>query len=131
MDREDEKDRFDGTGGTASTKSVQEHPAEDRPVREKKECDMSNRPEKYDTMSVDGTPVFHPTDDSKVPGRIIERKSVKMAVAYHSVISTVKLHGMSCWDYLGKFFKKTVQTSEKKTCFQFFKCSLSYANIFN
>lgn len=94
MDCEDEKDRFDGTGETASTKSVQEHPAEDCPVKEKKECDMSNRPEKYDTMSVDGTPVFHPTDDSKVPGRIIERKSVKMAVAYHSVISTVKLRGM-------------------------------------
>ena len=28
-----------------------------------------------------------------------------MAVAYHSVISTVKLHGMSCWRYLGEFFK--------------------------
>ena len=54
-----------------------------------------------------------------------------MAVAYHSVISTVKLHGMSCWRYLGEFFKKTVQTSEKKTCFQFSECSLSYAKIFN
>ena len=78
VDREDEKDRFDGTGGTASAKSVQEHPAEVRPVKEKKERDMSNRPEKYATMSVDGAPVFHPTDDSKVPGRIIERKSVKV-----------------------------------------------------
>ena len=56
---------------------------------------------------------------------------VEMAVAYHSVISTVKLHGMSCWRYLGEFFKKTVQTSEKKTCFQFSECSLSYAKIFN
>lgn len=28
---------------------------------------------------------------------------VGMAVAYHSVISTVKLHGMSCWIYLGAF----------------------------
>lgn len=78
VDREDEKDRFDGTGGTASTKSVREHPGEVRPVKEKKERDMSNRPEKYATMSVDGAPVFHPTDDSKVPGRIIERKSVKV-----------------------------------------------------
>jgi len=56
---------------------------------------------------------------------------VEMAVAYHSVISTVKLHGMSCWRYLGEFFKKTVQTSEMKTCFQFSECSLSYAKIFN
>lgn len=29
----------------------------------------------------------------------------EMAVAYHSVISTVKLHGMSCWDFLGNFFQ--------------------------
>ena len=33
-------------------------------------------------------------------------EGVEMAVAYHSVISTVKLHGMSCWRYLGEFFKK-------------------------
>ena len=78
-DREDEKDKFDGTGGTVSTKSVQENnPLEEHPVKEKKERDVSNRPERYDTMSVEGAPVFHPTDDSKVPGRIIERKSVKV-----------------------------------------------------
>ena len=29
-----------------------------------------------------------------------------MAVAYHSVISTVKIHGTSRWNYLGVFFKK-------------------------
>ena len=29
-------------------------------------------------MSVEGTPVFHPTDDSKVPGRIIGCKPVKV-----------------------------------------------------
>ena len=67
-DREDEKDKFDGTEGTVSTKSVQENPKEENPVKVKKERDTSNRPEKYDTMSVDGAPVFHPTDDSKVPG---------------------------------------------------------------
>ena len=78
VDREEEKDRFDGTDGTVSTKSVQGNPVEERPVNEKKERDLSNRPEKYDTMSVEGAPVFHPTDDSKVPGRIIERKSVKV-----------------------------------------------------
>lgn len=77
-DREDEKDRFDGTDGTVSTKSVQEDSTEGHSVKEKKERDVSRRPAKYDTMSVEGTPVFHPTDDSKVPGRIIERKSVKV-----------------------------------------------------
>ena len=77
-DREDEKDRFDGTDGTVSTRSVQENPAEGHPTEEKKKRDLSNRPEKYDTMSVEGAPVFHPTDDSKVPGRIIGRKQVKV-----------------------------------------------------
>lgn len=77
-DREDEKDRFDGTDGTISTRSVQENRIEGHPVEEKKERDVSSRPERYDTMSVAGVPVFHPTDDSKVPGRIIERKSVKV-----------------------------------------------------
>ena len=77
-DREDEKDKFDGTDGTMSAKSVQENPKEENPVEEKKERDASDRPEKYDTMTVEGAPVFHPTDDSKVPGRIIERKSVKV-----------------------------------------------------
>lgn len=76
-DREDEKDRFDGTDGTASTGSVRKDLAEGHPTAEKKR-DLSKRPEKYDTMSVEGTPVFHPTDDSKVPGRIIERKPVKV-----------------------------------------------------
>ena len=45
-----------------------------------------------------------------------------MAVAYHSVISTVKLHGMSCWRYLGEFFKKIFNG-----CRDFF--SLTPANI--
>lgn len=66
-DREDEKGRFDGTEGTVSTKSVQATPTEDHLVKEKKGRDTSNRPDKYDTMSVEGAPVFHLTDDSKIP----------------------------------------------------------------
>lgn len=56
-----------------------------------------------------------------------------MVVAYHSVISTVKLHGMSCWDYLGKFFKKIMQVrATKSNMFEFVaERSLSYVNIFN
>ena len=34
-DREDEKDKFDGTEGSVSAKSVQESPAEGNPVKEK------------------------------------------------------------------------------------------------
>ena len=33
-------------------------------------------------------------------------EGVEMAAAYHSVISTVKLHGMSSWHYLGELFQK-------------------------
>lgn len=31
---------------------------------------------------------------------------VEMAATYHSVISTIKLHGSSVWDFLGTFFQK-------------------------
>lgn len=31
--------------------------------------------------------------------------SAQMAATYHSIISTVKLHGSSVWSYLGKFLK--------------------------
>ena len=30
----------------------------------------------------------------------------QMSATYHSIISTVKLHGSSLWSYLGKFFTK-------------------------
>lgn len=30
----------------------------------------------------------------------------EMATTYHSVISTVKLHGSSAWDFIGTFFQK-------------------------
>ena len=49
-------------------------------------------------------------------------EGVEMAIAYHSVISTVKLHGMSCWRYLGEFIKKMFNE-----CRGFF--SLTPANI--
>ena len=47
-------------------------------MKDKKDRDVSRRPAKYDPMSVEGTSVFHPTEHSTVPGRIIERKSVKV-----------------------------------------------------
>ena len=36
-----------------------------------------------------------------------------MAVTYHSVIGTVKLHGCSIWNFIGTFFKNIF----KKVCF--------------
>ena len=33
-------------------------------------------------------------------------EGVEMAATYHSIISTVKLHGKSAWNCLGTFFQK-------------------------
>lgn len=33
----------------------------------------------------------------------------QMAATYHSIISTVKLHGSSVWNHLGEFFKKILE----------------------
>ena len=32
-----------------------------------------------------------------------------MSATYHSIISTVKLHGSSVWSYLGEFFTKSLR----------------------
>ncbi|MCI7017618.1 MAG: transposase [Prevotella sp.] len=238
-DREDEKDKFDGTEGTVSTKSVQENPKEENPVKVKKERDTLNRPKKstkfkdtehqicmahamaklakaanpggdkaalpfHDDLSLfykledrydeegispeergrrrqsletkeilirlrsrldmelakdeterspyltealnyldkfwDGIFAYQKDGNYPIDNDIAERtirklttqrnnslhygsdEGVEMAVAYHSVISTVKLHGMSCWRYLGEFFKKIFNG-----CRDFF--SLTPANI--
>ena len=39
-----------------------------------KERDLSNRPDGYKTMGVAGEAIEHPSDLTKVPGRIIERR---------------------------------------------------------
>ncbi len=152
-DREREKEDYDGTDGTLRTDSVDGSQSRDTKEDAKKERDLSNRPDGYKTMGVVGEPVEHPSDLTKVPGRIIERRMVRvfsfrtflaeerfemlpidnnlaertirklttqrnnsyhygsdggaeMAATYHSVISTVKLHGSSVWNFIGTFFKK-------------------------
>ena len=77
-DRNNEKDGFDGTAGTLSTGSVAASASTPSSASAKKERDTSNRPDNYNTMSVTGTPVIHPSDESKVPGRIIGKKNVKV-----------------------------------------------------
>lgn len=75
--REDEKDKYDGTDGTLNTGSVpSETPKQAAPV--KKTRDLSNRPDTYNGMKVEGMPEVHPSDLSKVPGRIIDKKMVKV-----------------------------------------------------
>ena len=77
-DRNNEKDNFDGTAGTLSTGLVDVPDFIPSSAPEKKKRDTSNRSDNYNTMAVNGTPVVHPSDESKVPGRIIGRKSVKV-----------------------------------------------------
>ena len=77
-DRGNEKDGFDGTSGTLSTGSVGGRESAPASASPKKERDTSNRPDSYKVMSVDGAPVVHLSDRSKVPGRIIGKRNVKV-----------------------------------------------------
>ena len=77
-DREREKEDYDGTDGTLRTDSVDDSQSRDAKEYAKKERDLSNRPDGYKTMGVVGEPVEHPSDLTKVPGRIIERRMVRV-----------------------------------------------------
>lgn len=55
-------------------------------------------------------------------------EGVEMAVAYHSVISTVKLHGMSCWRYLGEFFQKIFNGCRDFLSLTLANINMAYAN---
>ena len=77
-DRERGKEDYDGTDGTLRTDSVDDSQSRDAKEDAKKERDLSNRPDGYKTMGVVGEPVEHPSDLTKVPGRIIERRMVRV-----------------------------------------------------
>lgn len=77
-DRNREKDDFDGTDGTLCTDSVSHEKVNLENKQPKKERDFSNRPNEYKKMSVEGEPVYHPSDRSKVPGHIIETKPIQV-----------------------------------------------------
>ena len=78
-DRNDEKDDFDGTEGSLRTDSVDTACPQAVSEASRQERDLSNRPDTYERTYITAT--------------------------YHSVISTVKLHGGSAWEYIGTFFK--------------------------
>lgn len=77
VDREKEKDGFDGTDESLDTRSVPESETQESHPSSPNPRDLCNRPETYRTMGVNGTPVRHLSDLSKVPGRILDRKMVK------------------------------------------------------
>ena len=77
-DRQKEKDDYDGTDDTLRTDSVDQNPSREVKKPSKKERDLSNRPKGYKTMGVSGEAIEHPSDLTKVPGRIIERRMVRV-----------------------------------------------------
>ena len=77
-DRQKEKDDYDGTDDTLRTDSVDNNESRNEPALPRKERDLGNRPDGYKTMGVAGEPIEHPSDLTKVPGRIIERRMVRV-----------------------------------------------------
>ena len=77
-DRQKEKDDYDGTDDTLRTDSVDKTESRNEPALPPKERDLSNRPDGYKTMGVSGEAIEHPSDLTKVPGRIIERRMVRV-----------------------------------------------------
>ena len=53
----------------------------------------------------------------------------EMAATYHSIISTVKLHGKSVWNYLGEFFQKLCKANADKTTFDLLSRSQLYSKV--
>ena len=56
--------------------------------------------------------------------------AAKIAATYHSIISTVKLQGRSAWDYLGKFFVKSLIKRRESSMLEFLSVK-PLSNIFN
>ena len=77
-DRRKEKDNYDGTDDTLRTDSVGHVPSQELKEPSGKDRDLSNRPDGYKTMGVAGEATEHPSDLTKVPGRIIERRMVRV-----------------------------------------------------
>lgn len=89
-DRTQDEENFDGTSSSLPDDSVAnkkpEAPAAVAP-KEKKPRDLSNRPDTYKTMGVQGTSKEYKSDLSKVPGRVLEKKMVPV---FHLDVSIVE-----------------------------------------
>lgn len=59
-------------------------------------------------------------------------EGAEMAATYHSIISTVKMQGRSAWEYLGKFFTKSLIKRVESSLLELLSVkTLSKSNIFN
>ena len=89
-DRTKDKDDFDGTSTSLPESSIVNKEPEtsaSTATQEKKPRDLSNRPDSYKTMGIQGTPKEYKSDLSKVPGRILERKMVPV---FHLEVNIVE-----------------------------------------
>ena len=77
-DRQKEKDDYDGTDDTLRMDSAAKNEPQEIKEPSKQERDLSNRPDGYKTMGVTGEAIEHPSDLTKVPGHIIERRMVRV-----------------------------------------------------
>ena len=57
-------------------------------------------------------------------------EGAEMAATYHSIIGTVKMQGRSAWEYLGKFFTKSLIKRVESSLFEFLSVK-TLSNIFN
>lgn len=89
-DRTKDKDDFDGTSSSLPENSIankEPEASESTATQEKKPRDLSNRPDTYKTMGIQGTPKEYKSDLSKVSGRILERKMIPV---FHLEVNIVE-----------------------------------------
>ena len=78
-DRGKDGEDFDGTADSFPYNSVSKNQTSSKEENlPKKERDLSNRPETYRTMGVNGSAEVYKSDDTKVPRRILGRKMVSV-----------------------------------------------------
>ena len=60
----------------------------------------------------------------------VSDEGAEMAATYNSIISTVKMQGRSAWEYLGKFFTKSLIKRIESSLLEFLSVK-TLSNIFN
>ena len=89
-DRTKDKDNFDGTSSSLPENSIANKDSDSSSApttQEKKPRDLSNRPDTYNTMGIQGASKEYKSDLSKVPGRILERKMIPV---FHLEVNLVE-----------------------------------------
>ena len=89
-DRTKDKDNFDGTSSSLPENSIANKDSDSSSApttQEKKTRDLSNRPDTYNTMGIQGASKEYKSDLSKVPGRILERKMIPV---FHLEVNLVE-----------------------------------------